>query len=126
MHGNFTILIRAADQADAIAAYRRSASEIVPTIPVLRSATLQQQIDDAFGRERLITMTTNVFGVVALLLERNPNLAPEDIRKILTVSAKHPGAKERDDDLGSGLVDPSKAIQDAGEVRSIGQPTAKR
>jgi subtilisin family serine protease len=72
--------------------------------------------------------SAEVSGVVALLLERNPNLAPEDIRKILTVSAKHPGAKERDDDLGSGLVDPSRAIQDAGDVRtgSIGQPAAKR
>ena len=50
--------------------------------------------------------------------------ALEDIRKILTSSAKHPGAKDRDDDLGSGLVDPAKALQDAGDLRSI-QP-AKR
>jgi filamentous hemagglutinin family protein len=70
--------------------------------------------------------SAEVSGVVALLLERNPNLTPEEIRKILTVSAKHPGTKERDDDLGSGLVDPSKAIQDAGDVRSIGQPAARR
>jgi subtilisin family serine protease len=70
--------------------------------------------------------SAEVSGVVALLLERNPNLTPEEIRKILTVSAKHPGSKERDDDLGSGLVDPSKAIQDAGDVRSIGQPAARR
>ena len=66
-----------------------------------------------------------VSGIVALLLERNPNLGPEDIRKILTTSAKHPGAKERDDDFGSGLVDPSKAIQDAGDTKPVGQP-AKR
>ncbi|HEY2111170.1 MAG TPA: S8 family serine peptidase, partial [Dongiaceae bacterium] len=69
--------------------------------------------------------SAEVSGIVALLLERNPNLTPEDIRKILTTSAKHPGTKERDDDFGSGLVDPSKAIQDAGELKAVGQP-AKR
>ena len=69
--------------------------------------------------------SAEVSGIVALLLERNPNLTPEEVRKILTVSAKHPGTKERDDDFGSGLVDPSKAIQDAGEIKPIGQP-AKR
>jgi hypothetical protein len=69
--------------------------------------------------------SAEVSGIVALLLERNPNLGPEDIRKILTTSAKHPGAKDRDDDFGSGLVDPSKAIQDAGELKPLGQP-AKR
>jgi filamentous hemagglutinin family protein len=69
--------------------------------------------------------SAEVSGIAALLLERNPNLTPEDIRKILTTSAKHPGAKDRDDDFGSGLVDPSKAIQDAGELKPVGQP-AKR
>ncbi len=81
------------------------------------------------GTYQLTTGTSvssaEVSGIVALLLERNPNLGPEDIRKILTTSAKHPGTKERDDDVGSGLVDPSKAIQDAGEAKPIGQP-AKR
>ncbi len=69
--------------------------------------------------------SAEVSGIVALLLERNPALTPEEVRKILEVSAKHPGTKERDDDFGSGLVDPSKAIQDAGELKPVGQP-AKR
>ncbi len=69
--------------------------------------------------------SAEVSGIAALLLERNPNLGPEDIRKILTISAKHPGAKERDDDVGSGLVDPAKAIQDAGEVKPVGQPARR-
>jgi predicted permease len=68
VHGNFTFLMRAAHETDAIAAYRKAAAEIVPTIPVLRFTTLQQQIDEAFGRERLITLMTNLFGVIALLL----------------------------------------------------------
>jgi subtilisin family serine protease len=69
--------------------------------------------------------SAEVAGIAALLLERNPNLGPEDIRKILTTSAKHPGTKERDDDFGSGLVDPSKAIQDAGALKPIGQPARR-
>jgi filamentous hemagglutinin family protein len=69
--------------------------------------------------------SAEVSGIVALMLERNPNLTPEDIRKILTSSAKRQGAKDRDDDFGSGLVDPSKAIQSAGELKPVGQP-AKR
>jgi subtilisin family serine protease len=69
--------------------------------------------------------SAEVSGIAALLLERNPNLGPEDIRKILTTSAKHPGTKDRDDDFGSGLVDPSKAIQDAGELKPVGQPARR-
>jgi ABC-type antimicrobial peptide transport system permease subunit len=60
--------MRAAHEADAITAYRKAASEIVPTIPVQRFTTVQQQIDDAFGRERLFAMMTNLFGAIALLL----------------------------------------------------------
>jgi filamentous hemagglutinin family protein len=69
--------------------------------------------------------SAEVAGIAALLLERNPNLTPEDIRKILTTSARHPGTKERDDDFGSGLVDPSKAIQNAGELKPPGQPARR-
>ena len=52
-----------------------------------------------------------VSGIVALLLERNPKLTPADIRRILTSSARRLGAGERDDNFGSGLVDPLKALQ---------------
>ena len=52
-----------------------------------------------------------VSGIVALLLERNPKLRPADIRRILTASAKRLGPGERDDNFGSGLIDPLKALQ---------------
>jgi len=75
------------------------------------------------GTYQLTTGTSvssaEVAGIAALILERNPNLTPEDIRKILTTSARHPGDKPRDDDYGSGLVDPGKAIQDAGELKAV-------
>jgi subtilisin family serine protease len=52
-----------------------------------------------------------VSGIVALLLERNPKLTPADIRRILTSSAKRLGPGDRDENFGSGLVDPLKALQ---------------
>jgi filamentous hemagglutinin family protein len=52
-----------------------------------------------------------VSGIVALLLERNPKLTPADIRRILTASAKRLAPGERDDNFGSGLIDPMQALQ---------------
>jgi hypothetical protein len=63
--------------------------------------------------------SAEVSGVAALLLERNPNLGPEDVRKILTSSARRMSSKDRDDDYGSGLIDPTKAIQTAGDQTSV-------
>jgi subtilisin family serine protease len=51
-----------------------------------------------------------VSGVAALLLERNPRLKPADIRRILTTSARRLGTGARNDDFGSGLVDPVGAL----------------
>jgi len=54
-----------------------------------------------------------VSGIAALLLERNPKLTPADIKRILTTSAKRLGPGERNDNFGSGLVDPLRALQSA-------------
>ena len=66
--------------------------------------------------------SAEISGVVALLLERNPKLTPEDVRTVLTSSAKKLGANT---DYGSGLVDPSKAVQTAGEFTSDVTATVK-
>jgi subtilisin family serine protease len=52
--------------------------------------------------------TAHISGIVALLLERNPRLAPEDVRKILAASAKRLGPNN---EFGAGLVDPIKALE---------------
>ena len=52
-----------------------------------------------------------VSGIVALLLERNPKLTPADIRRILSASARRLAPGDRDDNFGSGLIDPLKALQ---------------
>lgn len=53
----------------------------------------------------------HVSGVVALLLERKPDLTPEAIRRILLSSAADLGPKGRDDQFGAGLTDAYRAVQ---------------
>jgi filamentous hemagglutinin family protein len=59
--------------------------------------------------------TAHISGIVALLLERNPRLTPDDVRRILTASAKRLGPNN---EFGAGLVDPAKALRLA-EPRSV-------
>jgi filamentous hemagglutinin family protein len=54
----------------------------------------------------------HISGVVALLLERDGSLRPETVRSILSSTAKNVGAPRND--LGSGLVDPVKALSKVG------------
>jgi subtilisin family serine protease len=66
------------------------------------------------GRYDFISGTSfaaaHVSGVVALILERKPDLRPDDVRKILVATAKDLGPKGRDDQFGAGLTDAFQAI----------------
>ena len=55
----------------------------------------------------------HVSGIAALLLDRNPSLTPQAVRKILLATAKDLGPKGRDDQFGAGLADAYRAIQAA-------------
>jgi hypothetical protein len=81
------------------------------------------------GAYQLTTGTSvaaaEVSGIVALLLERNPRLTPADIRRILTTSAKRLAPGDRNDEFGSGLVDPLKALQSA-DPRTATSPTLRQ
>jgi hypothetical protein len=55
------------------------------------------------------------------MIERNPALAPKDIRRILLQTAKDLGPKGRDRDYGAGLVDALAAVTAAGS--QIGVPS---
>ena len=59
-----------------------------------------------------------VSGVAALLLERNRQLDPEAIRRILTSTARDLGPVGHDDQFGSGLVDAFSAVSSAGPMAS--------
>jgi hypothetical protein len=55
--------------------------------------------------------TAHVSGVVALMLERDPTLKPDDVRKILESTATNLGPKGKNGQFGWGLVNPPKALQ---------------
>ena len=54
--------------------------------------------------------TAHVSGVVALMLERDPGLKPNEVRKILEATATDIGPKGKDAQSGWGLVNPQKAL----------------
>jgi subtilisin family serine protease len=55
--------------------------------------------------------TAHVSGVAALLMAQQPSLSPEEIRSILTSTAKHSGPKGTDRKFGAGIIDPLKALR---------------
>jgi subtilisin family serine protease len=52
----------------------------------------------------------HVSGIAALILERKPSLRPDEVRKILTGTAKHFVKKPRDSEYGAGLADALEAV----------------
>ncbi len=54
--------------------------------------------------------TAYVSGIAALILERRPSLAPDEVRAILLGSVKDLGPKGRDDLYGAGRVDAWRAV----------------
>ncbi len=54
--------------------------------------------------------TAHVTAVVALMLERDPTLKPDDVRKILQDTATDLGPKGKDTQFGWGLINPQKAL----------------
>lgn len=52
----------------------------------------------------------HVSGIVALLLERQPNLTPDSVRNILFTTAVDLGPQGRDDQFGAGRADAYRAV----------------
>jgi subtilisin family serine protease len=57
-----------------------------------------------------------VSGLVALIIERNPGIAPDVVRKILTETAKDLGPAGKDEQFGAGLANALAAVQAARPV----------
>lgn len=66
--GNLVFLIHTPTKAQAIAAFRKTLSEIAPTVPLVIFVTLREQMDAALGSQELITLLATFFGLVVLLL----------------------------------------------------------
>ncbi len=63
-----------------------------------------------------------VSGVAALLIERNPLLTPDEVKKILMGTARDLGPKGHDPGFGSGLVNALEAVMSARPERSAPPP----
>jgi subtilisin family serine protease len=63
-----------------------------------------------------------VSGVAALLLERNPLLTPDEVKKILMGTARDLGPKGHDPGFGAGLVDALQAVMSARQERTLPPP----
>ena len=65
-----------------------------------------------------------ISGVVALMLERNPQLKPAEVRNILSATAKDLGVSSSG--LGAGVVDPIKALSKAGPKQARAMSSSPR
>src|SRR5690606_22163331 len=61
----------------------------------------------------------HVSGIAALLLQIDPDLTPEDVRRVLTETAQDLGPKGRDDTFGAGRVSALAALQAVVKSREI-------
>jgi predicted permease len=66
--GNLVFLINSGSKLSAISAFRQTLTEFAPSVPLVIFVTLREQMDAALGSQELITLLSNFFGVVALLL----------------------------------------------------------
>jgi ABC-type antimicrobial peptide transport system permease subunit len=67
-YGALVFLINSGTKATAISAFRKVLSETAPSVPLVLFVTLREQMDAALGSQELITLLSNFFGILALLL----------------------------------------------------------
>jgi predicted permease len=65
---NLVFLINTPTKAQAVAGFRKTLSEIAPTVPLVIFVTLREQMDAALGSQELITLLANFFALLVLLL----------------------------------------------------------
>jgi subtilase family protein len=61
----------------------------------------------------------HVSGVAALLVERKPNITPDEVRAVLMRTATAFSARPKGEEDGAGLVDPVGALRALGPARSV-------
>jgi len=61
-------LINTPTKAQAIAGFRKTLSEIAPTVPLVIFVTLREQMDAALGSQELITLLAGFFALLVLVL----------------------------------------------------------
>ncbi|MGE3991397.1 S8 family serine peptidase [Pseudorhodoplanes sp.] len=69
----------------------------------------------------------HIAGIAALVLERNPDLSPDSVRRVLLSTARDLGTAGRDRDFGAGLADAYEALRSLGDESEVtaGKPDAR-
>ncbi len=65
-----------------------------------------------------------VSGIAALLIQLQPGLTPDEIRKVLQSTALDLGPKGIDEQFGAGLADAQRAVQSLGVAEARARPAA--
>src|SRR5262249_546000 len=114
------IAVTATDVEDALFAGANRGSHIAVAAPGVDVLVPGTRGTYQFTTGRSVA-AAQVSGVVALLIERNPSLAPADVRRILTRTAKAIAPKGRERDFGAGLVNAYLAVSSAGAASAKAQ-----
>jgi len=107
------IAITATDEVDALYAQANRGGYVAiaaPGVDILAPVT-GKGLDYLSGTS---FAAAHISGIIALLMERNPKLAPDDIHEILVEAAHDLGTVGRDEDFGAGLADAYGALILAG------------
>lgn len=102
-------------------------SAITSTIPPASTTTVRGFLtgsrDLYYGALSGTSMAApHVTGVVALMLETNPDLGPSDVKRILLATAQDLGPKGRDHETGYGFVNAIAAVQVADDPTLLDSP----
>lgn len=103
------IAITATDQADALYGQANRGGYVLAAAPGvdILAPVMGKGFDYLSGTS---FAAAHVTGIIALLMERNPQLTTEMIRRVLVKAARDLGAKGQDHDFGAGLTDAYGAL----------------
>lgn len=95
--------------------YGQGLSVMAPGVNILQQTWSPQQGKFVFGSWAGTSMATpHVAGTAALMLARNPNLTPAQVKEILQRTARDLGPPGWDNETGHGLIDAQAAVNAAG------------
>ena len=111
------IAITATDESDALYDQANRGGYVLaaaPGVDILAPVT-GQGFDYLSGTS---FAAAHVTGIIALLMERNPQLSPESVREALVGSAHDLGPTGKDPEFGAGLTDAYGALMQVGKTSS--------
>lgn len=98
-------------------------STVPPSSTTSVSNVLKAQPQVFYGELSGTSMAApHASGVIALMLEVNPDLTPFEVKQILVATAQDLGSKGRDNETGYGIVDAVAAARVAKDPTLLGSP----